>query len=164
MTATLTPEELEAIRKRAEEARGLPYPAEINVDAETLCALLSALKAAEERAEKAEARISELSVEYAEYCCDATSYAAALESDLTALRAQVEAMREVLGQIMDQAESDLSSAHHEICKLQGLDPEKHDWPEWSSPANTVRWFAEIRERFGLNNAALKEKEHPHEAG
>lgn len=57
--------------------------------------------------------------------------------------------REALNLVMTQAETDLKSAHREICVLQGLDPERHDWPEWSSPANTLRWFAQIRERFNL---------------
>jgi len=46
-------------------------------------------------------------------------------------------------QMIDQFRVDLAAAHAEICKLQGLDPEKHSWPEWSSPANTLRWLAEI---------------------
>lgn len=57
--------------------------------------------------------------------------------------------REALSSVMAQAEADLKAAHEEICKLQGLDPAAHDWPEWSSPANTKRWFAAIRERFSL---------------
>jgi hypothetical protein len=39
-----------------------------------------------------------------------------------------------------QFRSDLASAHAEICKLQGLDPEAHSWPEWSPQANTLRWL------------------------
>jgi hypothetical protein len=54
-----------------------------------------------------------------------------------------------LADVMRQAESDLKSAHAEICKLQGLDPAKHDWPAWSSQANTLRWFSAIREKFGI---------------
>lgn len=57
--------------------------------------------------------------------------------------------REALDAVMRQTEADLASAHAEICKLQGLDPTKHTWPEWSSPANTLRWFQEIRQKFGF---------------
>lgn len=42
-----------------------------------------------------------------------------------------------------QLVEDLNQAHDVICKLQGLDPEKHDWPEWSPQANTIRWFEEL---------------------
>lgn len=57
--------------------------------------------------------------------------------------------RHALEQVMQQAERDLASAHAEICKLQGLDPAAHSWPEWTPQANTLRWFEAIRERFGL---------------
>lgn len=55
--------------------------------------------------------------------------------------------RAVLHAVMNQAESDLKSAHAEICKLQNLDPATHQWPEWSPQANSLRWFDAIRERF-----------------
>jgi len=55
--------------------------------------------------------------------------------------------RAVLHAVMHQAESDLKSAHAEICKLQNLDPAKHQWPEWSPQANSLRWFVAIREKF-----------------
>lgn len=58
-------------------------------------------------------------------------------------------VRDALHDVLQQAESDLKSAHAEICRLQGLDPEKHAWPEWSPQANTLRWFKSIRETFGL---------------
>lgn len=57
--------------------------------------------------------------------------------------------REALDAVMRQTEADLASAHAEICRLQGLEPSKHSWPEWSPQANTLRWFAAIRERFSL---------------
>lgn len=57
--------------------------------------------------------------------------------------------REALEAVMRQAEADLAAAHEEICKLQGIDPATHSWPEWSSPANTLRWFKAIREAFGF---------------
>lgn len=60
-----------------------------------------------------------------------------------------ESERATLAAVMEQAERDLKSAHAEICKLQGLDAEKYDWPAWSPQANTLRWFAEIRRRFGI---------------
>lgn len=49
-----------------------------------------------------------------------------------------------LHRVMRQAETDLKAAHAEIAKLQGLDPAAVTWPEWSSPANTLRWFVELR--------------------
>lgn len=55
--------------------------------------------------------------------------------------------RTVLHEVMRQAEHDLKSAHAEICKLQNLDLAKHEWPEWSSQANSLRWFDAIREKF-----------------
>lgn len=58
-------------------------------------------------------------------------------------------LRLTLSLVMDQAENDLKAAHDVIAQLQGLNPEKSDWPQWSSPANTIRWFAELRERFGI---------------
>lgn len=33
---------------------------------------------------------------------------------------------------------DLNCAHDEIMKLQGADPSRFDWPEWSGPANSIR--------------------------
>ena len=57
--------------------------------------------------------------------------------------------REALEAVMRQAEADLAAAHAEICRLQGLDAAQHTWPEWSSPANTLRWFVAIRERFSI---------------
>lgn len=57
---------------------------------------------------------------------------------------------EALDAVMRQTEADLASAHAEICVLQGLEPSTHSWPEWSPQANTLRWFAAIRERFSLS--------------
>lgn len=59
--------------------------------------------------------------------------------------------RDTLTEVMRQVEIDLKTAHAEICKLQGDDPAKHSWPEWSPQANTLRWFDEIRARFNLNS-------------
>jgi hypothetical protein len=61
--------------------------------------------------------------------------------------------REALADVMRQSESDLASAHAEICKLQGLDPASHSWPDWSPQANTLRWFQTIRQRFGIAMSA-----------
>ena len=58
--------------------------------------------------------------------------------------------REALAAVMNQTEADLKSAHEEICKLQGLDPAEHTWPEWSPQANTLRWFNALRDQFGLS--------------
>lgn len=56
---------------------------------------------------------------------------------------------EALAAVMRQAEDDMKTAHAEICRLAGLDPAKHDWPDWSPQANSRRWFAAIREKFGI---------------
>ena len=58
-------------------------------------------------------------------------------------------IEKTLSSVMHQAESDMKSAHEAICKLQGVDPEKSDWPDWSPQANSRRWFAAIREKFGI---------------
>lgn len=57
--------------------------------------------------------------------------------------------RQALAEVMDQVERDFKSAHAEIVRLQGGDPSKYEWPEWSPQANTLRWFAAIREKFKL---------------
>lgn len=62
-----------------------------------------------------------------------------------------ETEREALAAVMRQAEEDLAAAHKAICELQGLTFSTHAWPEWSSPANTLRWFAAIREKFGIES-------------
>ena len=58
-------------------------------------------------------------------------------------------LKEALGSVIRQAESDLASAHAEICKLQGLDPKTHTWPEWSPQANSLRWYDKIRKQFEI---------------
>jgi hypothetical protein len=58
-------------------------------------------------------------------------------------------LRQDFALLMQQVETDLAAAHEVICKLQGLDPKTHTWPEWSSPANTLRWIAELRKKHGL---------------
>jgi len=61
----------------------------------------------------------------------------------------VQRIKAALREVMDQADKDLKSAHAEICKLQGLDPAKHDWPQWSPQANSIRWHEKLRHEFGL---------------
>lgn len=67
--------------------------------------------------------------------------------------------REALSSLMAQTESDLKSAHAEICKLAKLDPATHSWPEWSPQANTLRWISAMREKFGMQPD--KECAQPH---
>lgn len=55
----------------------------------------------------------------------------------------------MLSEVIRQADSDLKSAHAEICKLQNLDPATHDWPDWSPQANSRRWHTAIRSKFGI---------------
>jgi hypothetical protein len=57
--------------------------------------------------------------------------------------------RDALAMVMRQTERDLGTAHEQICHLQGLNPAEQAWPEWSPQANTLRWFAAIREKFGI---------------
>jgi hypothetical protein len=63
------------------------------------------------------------------------------------LEKRLEKTKNTLRDVMIQTELDLRSAHAEIVKLQGGDPAKLDWPEWSSQANTIRWFAKLRREF-----------------
>lgn len=69
---------------------------------------------------------------------------------ISKLMEQVESYREILTSVMRQSENDLQSAHAEICKLQGIDPQEHTWPRWSPQANSLRWFAILREKFSLD--------------
>lgn len=42
-------------------------------------------------------------------------------------------------ELIEQLCRDLNAAQDEIVKLQTSDdPKNHDWPEWSSPANSIR--------------------------
>jgi hypothetical protein len=44
--------------------------------------------------------------------------------------------------MVEQFCRDLNAAHDEILRLQGVlseDYGKYDWPEWSGPANSIRW-------------------------
>lgn len=40
---------------------------------------------------------------------------------------------------IEAACGDINQAHDELMKAQGTDPTKHDWPEWTPQANTIRW-------------------------
>ncbi len=40
--------------------------------------------------------------------------------------------------LIEQLCKDLNQAHDEICRLQGIDPTTHDWPEWTPQANSIR--------------------------
>ncbi len=42
-------------------------------------------------------------------------------------------------ELIQQLCDDLNSAHDELMDAQGVsDPEKFDWPEWTSQANSIR--------------------------
>ena len=55
--------------------------------------------------------------------------------------------RSVLFEVMGQAERDLHSAQAEIAKLQGHEPGTTEWPGWSCPANTLRWFEKLWKQY-----------------
>lgn len=58
--------------------------------------------------------------------------------------------------MIEQFCRDLNDAHNEVLRLQGVKPEdfdKYDWPEWSGPANSIRW-AEQRLGKRLAKTAL----------
>ena len=57
--------------------------------------------------------------------------------------------KEALNALITQAENDLKSAHEAICRLQGIDPAKYAWPEWSPQANSLRWYERFRREYGL---------------
>jgi hypothetical protein len=138
---TLTPEEREAIQARLEDARvlnidniGTPAYATFDDSLRDIPALLSALKAAEERAEKAEARAQSINGDWPEdfthengnylnkccYCettfkghkrrvvCKVCHGKQATESDLTALRARVAVQEEALKAISTRADFDMT--------------------------------------------------------
>jgi len=63
--------------------------------------------------------------------------ASLLRVDASASQSQTEPLP-----IIEQLCRDLNDAHNEILRAQGVKPEdfdKYDWPEWSSPANSIRW-------------------------
>lgn len=75
------------------------------------------------------------------------------------LKAAVEAL-ELGKRLAAQVRNDLASAHAEICKLEGLDPAMHTWPDWSPQANTLRWLTnEIEPTFDNTLATLKQPSH-----
>jgi len=45
-----------------------------------------------------------------------------------------------LERALEQAIRNLNEAHNELMRQQDVEnPEEHDWPEWTSQANTIRW-------------------------
>lgn len=56
--------------------------------------------------------------------------------------------------MIEQFCRDLNAAHDEIVRLQGGDPAQFDWPEWSAPANSIRW-AEKRLGRPLSKTSLR---------
>jgi len=47
-----------------------------------------------------------------------------------------------IDRMIEQFCCDLNAAHNEILHLQGVAPAdygRYDWPEWSAPANSIRW-------------------------
>ena len=79
--------------------------------------------------------------------------------DISLLLAERERLREALTDfalVMDQVELDYAAAHKVICELQKVDPTTHEWPTWSTIANTLRWFDALRTKHGIRaRAALK---------
>lgn len=62
--------------------------------------------------------------------------------------------------MVEQFCRDLTDAHNEILRLQGTPPERYaafDWPEWSGPANSIRW-AEKRLGKPLSKTSLRIQE------
>lgn len=62
---------------------------------------------------------------------------------------------EIFDRVARQYKSDLDSAHAEICRLAGIDPATHTWPDWSPQANTLRWLPECREELAAALPAAK---------
>lgn len=53
---------------------------------------------------------------------------------------------ESIAGMIEQFCRDLNDAHNEILRAQGVAPEdfgKYDWPEWSGPANSIRWAEKL---------------------
>ena len=48
--------------------------------------------------------------------------------------------------LVEQLCKDLNQAHDEIVRLQGKDPSKYDWPEWTPQANSIRWAETLLEK------------------
>lgn len=72
----------------------------------------------------------------------------------------VSELADEIERVFAQYRSDLSGAHAEICKLQGLDPATHHWPEWTPQANSLRWLDKIEPRIlsALRSPARTEQE------
>jgi len=66
-----------------------------------------------------------------------------------AYEARVQELEADIALVMDQAEIDYAAAHKVICELQKIDPATSTWPEWATIANSIRWFATLREKHGI---------------
>jgi hypothetical protein len=67
--------------------------------------------------------------------------------------------------MIEQFCRDLNDAHNEILRLQGVQPEdysKYDWPEWSAPANSIRWAERVLGK-PLSKTSLRSSPLPAEA-
>ena len=66
-----------------------------------------------------------------------------------AYEARVKELEADLALVMGQAEIDYAAAHKVICELQKIDPATSTWPEWTTIANSIRWFERLREKHGI---------------
>lgn len=48
-----------------------------------------------------------------------------------------------LESLVGQLCNDLNQAHNALILSQGGDPARHDWPEWSPQANSIRWAEDL---------------------
>jgi len=69
-----------------------------------------------------------------------------------------EPVQPVAAALARQVQTDLASAHEEICRLQGIDPATHSWPAWSPQRHTLDWCAKI-----IAEAALAQPQASREA-
>lgn len=57
--------------------------------------------------------------------------------------------RAELQRALEAACQDLNDAHDELLKAQSVPPHQRpnlDWPEWSGPANTLRWAGRLLDK------------------
>ncbi len=58
--------------------------------------------------------------------------------------------------LVEQLCCDLNEAHNELLRAQGIDSKdfnRHDWPEWSPQANSIRWAEKLlKKRLAKTNA------------
>ena len=65
-----------------------------------------------------------------------------LDEAVAEVRAQEQATRDQVDSMIEQFCRDLNAAHDELLGQQGValaDRANYDWPEWSGPANSIRW-------------------------